>query len=136
MSIDALFAVQDAIYDALAADPTLTTLLGGSRIYDRVPDGATPPYVVFGAHSLREAGDDAPAQEQLLTLTVWTGDDARKPGFEIATRIEALLHDAALPLSGHTLANLRLAGADIARQPNARLTQTSLRFRAVTHGAA
>ena len=47
---DALFAVQQAVYNALAASTEVQALLGNPpRIYDHVPPNAVFPYIAFGA---------------------------------------------------------------------------------------
>jgi hypothetical protein len=41
-------ALRAAIHDALIADATLTTMLGGPKIYDEPPRAAAFPYVTLG----------------------------------------------------------------------------------------
>ena len=45
MTGSALPSVVNAAVDALAADATLTTLLGSAKVYTFVPDNTTAPYV-------------------------------------------------------------------------------------------
>jgi len=47
MPKNATSALQAAMVSRLKADPELNFLLGGPRIYDRVPQGAPPPYVTL-----------------------------------------------------------------------------------------
>jgi len=57
MSYGASAALQQAVYQALLADPALDTLVQGA-IYDALPQGTLPPlYVTLGPEDVRDATD-------------------------------------------------------------------------------
>jgi hypothetical protein len=71
---DALFAVQQAIYSALAASTEVQALLGNPpRVYDHVPPNVTFPYVAFGAIAAQPFDDkDRTGFTQTITLDIWS----------------------------------------------------------------
>lgn len=126
------FAVQNAIRTALAEDAALASLLGGPFVYDEVPAGEPPLYVVLGEAETRDwSVADAKAHEHFITLEVVTNERSRAAAQSIASRIKQVLDDAALLLSGHRLVNLRLVFWNVSRRSN-RNCGASLRFRAAT----
>jgi hypothetical protein len=55
----ASWALQRSVYQALAGSSALTTLLGGARIYDDAPQGASFPFITLG-QSVFAIGAPAP----------------------------------------------------------------------------
>lgn len=109
--------VRRGIYGKLAGDTTLNNMLGTpaagfskSIYFQQAPDDAPFPFVVFNRQSgLPTEAFQAPSA---LETDVWlvkavdrdtTADDAEA----IAARIQALLNDASLSISGATLLYLR-----------------------------
>lgn len=134
--MDAATALQASIYSALSGDATLTGLIGAARIYDRVPRGATHPFVVFTQASDRPLdGDLPPLREHRLTLEIRSTARGRKEATGIAERIEALLAGAALTLNGHRLVSLSVVDRTFLSADDRRSMVASLRFRAVTEPA-
>jgi len=129
----AAWALQKSVHAALTADVPLTALLGGPRIYDDVPRGASFPYLTFGLSTERDwsTGGEAGA-EHVLTLHVWSEAGGRKETHEIIGAVRAALHDAALTLVGHRLVNLRHELSDARREPDGETYHGIVRFRAVT----
>lgn len=127
------FALQKAIHSKLAGDAGVLALLGGPRIYDDVPRGATPPYVTFGLSTERDwsAGEE-PGDEHILTLHVWSGLAGRHQAQEIIGAMRSALHDQSLTLSGHRLINLRHEFSDARREPEGEGYRGLVRLRAVT----
>lgn len=126
-------ALKTALVSLLAGDPTLTSLMGGQKVFDDVPRGQATPYVAFGDAIARENGtasDRGHVTE--LTLLVWSRQGGSQEALAIAGRIEALTDDASLTLSGHRLVLLRVAATDVRRTPEKDLTRVSLRLRAIT----
>lgn len=63
--------VQKAIYDVLVA----ASICSG-RIYDRVPDGATYPYVTIGDESVSDQSNSCnPAWDVIADVHVWSRPD-------------------------------------------------------------
>lgn len=94
------FELQKLIYDRLTGNPALSTLIG-TRVYDRVPDNPTFPYVSFGPSD--EVSDDADCIdgfEVTMQLDVWS----RAVGFPECRRIVDAVRNA-LPEDGILLAD-------------------------------
>jgi hypothetical protein len=129
----ASFALQAAVFAALADDAPLTSLLGEVRIYDDVPPRPAYPYLTFGRSSERDwsTGTDA-GTEHVLTLHVWSMAAGRKEAQAIAAAAEAALHDRALTLAGHRLVNLRHEYSEVRRDADGETIHGIIRFRAVT----
>jgi len=126
-------ALRAAIHSALSNDAALTTLLGGPRIYDEVPRGASLPYVTFGDARVSDAStDDAQITEHQVVLHGWSRQGGRGEAQELAGALLQALDDAPLTLSGHHLINLRFALADIRREADGRTYRALVRFRALT----
>lgn len=99
--------VADKAYDALAADATLTTLLGGtSKVYSHVPEDVAPPYViVLGGREApwaRETNDES-TREVDVDADVWSNYRGTKEvddlGHQVATTL--LAHASWSSLSGY-----------------------------------
>ena len=94
------YELQRRIVTLLKASPELNALIGG-RIYDRVPDSPTFPYVSFGPSD--EVSDDADCIdgfEVTMQLDVWS----RAVGFPECRRIVDAVRKA-LPEDGILLAD-------------------------------
>lgn len=94
------YELQGQIVTLLKAAPELTVLIGG-RIYDRVPESPTFPYVSFGPSD--EISDDADCIdgfEVTMQLDVWS----RAVGFPECRRIVDAVRKA-LPEGGILLAD-------------------------------
>jgi len=94
------YELQGQIVTLLKASTELTTLIGG-RIYDRVPESPTFPYVSFGPSD--EVSDDADCIdgfEVTMQLDVWS----RAVGFPECRRIVDAVRKA-LPEDGVLLAD-------------------------------
>jgi len=94
------YELQGQIVTLLKASPELTALIGG-RIYDRVPESPTFPYVSFGPSD--EISDDADCIdgfEVTMQLDVWS----RAVGFPECRRIVDAVRKA-LPEGGILLAD-------------------------------
>ncbi len=126
-------ALKQAIRDALVADATLLALLGGPAVFDEVPRQQAAPFIVFGESVTRDASSNTSrGHDTLLTLHVLSTRGGQREAQLIAARVEALLHDAALTLAGHQLANLTLASSESRRERNNEATRATLKFRAFT----
>ena len=125
----AAWALQQAVFAALVADHTLTTLCNG-RIFDAVPRGATFPYIVIGEAEEQDAG--SPASEHTLSLHLWSRGNGTREIKQLASAVRSCLDGAPLTLDGHVLVGLAFLSADYARQSDGETYRGSLRFRALT----
>lgn len=131
MSYGTALALQTAIYERLAADTTLSALVG-SAIYDAVPPGISEgTYVALGQEVVREASDKT-GQGALHEFTVSVVSDSA--GFakakEAAAAISDALVDAPLVLTRGTLISLNFHRARARRVQDADMRRIDLRFRA------
>ncbi len=112
---DALFAAQQAVFDALAADTDIQGLLGNPpRIYDHAPPGAVFPYLMFGAAHI--ASYDAKIEtgfEQIITLNIWSRYRGSKEVKDILQATYDALHRAALTVTGQVFLSCEFHGADL-----------------------
>lgn len=99
-------AVDKGLYAALTGDSTLTGLLSGTAaIYQgRAPDGAQTPYIVYSKVTGRPSftfTQKAWDEPLYAVKAVDERNSAARAG-TIAARIETVLTDAALSVSGRT----------------------------------
>jgi hypothetical protein len=136
MPTTASAALRAAMHDALIADASLTSLLGGPNVYDEPPRSAAFPYVTLGEARVSDfsAGDEA-GQEHQLVLHSWSRQGGHNEAHLIAGALLAALDDAPLTLADHRLVNFRFAVADVRREADGRTYHALVRFRAVTEPA-
>jgi hypothetical protein len=130
----AIIALRKAVHAALVADTALTGMLGGPRIHDEPPRAAKGLYVVFGSANAEDwssTGDEA--AEQRFDLVVWGANSGgTATALMVAARIEAVLHEANLALTGHRLVSLRWQATASARDERSNLPRVTVTLRAVT----
>jgi Protein of unknown function (DUF3168) len=128
--------LQKAVFEALAADAALTSLLGGGKIYDHAPANVAFPYLTFGRTSIFDwsTGTES-GTEQLFTLHVWSKAKGKKETLAIMEAARALLDDAALELDEHHVVNMRLEFAEARYDEDLSVHHGLLRFRVVTEPA-
>jgi hypothetical protein len=131
MSYGASAALQQAVYQALLADPALDTLVQGA-IYDALPPGTLPPlYVTLGPEDVRDAtdgtGDGAWHRFTVSVVTDGAGFHAAK---EAAAAISDALVDTDLTLARGRLAGLHFFRARARREGTGALRRIDLTFRA------
>jgi hypothetical protein len=132
----AAVSLRAAIHDALIADGSLAALLGGPKVYDEPPRGASFPYVTLGDARVTDFSTGSePGEEHQLTLHAWSRQGGHCEAHRIAGALLQALDDAPLPLADHRLINLRFAVADVRREADGRTYHALVRFRAVTEPA-
>ena len=128
-----VLALRRAILARLSADAPLTAMLGGARVYDEAPPGAPAPRIAFSDAQSRDwSAQSSHGAEQFLVLSVWSGARGTREALDIADCVVALLDEAALPLSGHRLIDLRFVALATKREQNGRYARADIRFRATT----
>jgi len=131
--MSATWELQKGIYETLAGDPTLTGLLGGAKIFDRVPQDARFPYVTLGHTQDRDwSTGTEDGREHILTFHVFSRVGGARETQEIIAAVDEALKDAPIALPGHALVNLRFEFADARRDPDGETMHGILRYRAVT----
>lgn len=102
-----LFAFQDALYDLLSADATLTALMPGG-VYDHVPQETTYPYAVMGYATTDNAGTKTEDMRDFtITIDVWSRYEGHKQTKQIQERIRTLLHRQSLALSAGRVVDMQ-----------------------------
>lgn len=130
----ASWALQTAIFAALAADAGIKAVLGDPpRVYDEVPRNAAMPYLVIGDDKETDWNTSTDTgTEHALILHVWSRARGRKESKAIADAIRTALDDANLAPPGHTLIGIKYQSAEFLRQTDGQTYHAILRFRAVT----
>jgi len=105
MSVPGLTAsVHKVVHDALLAKAGLTALIG-TRVYDRVPPAATPPYVVIGTIQIDDDQTQfSDASEISVTVHVWSAGSTTNKGSIEAKKIGGYVRQALateLQFEGH-----------------------------------
>ena len=122
-----------AIRATLLADATLTSQLGGAKVFDDAPSGTPTPYVIFADTQWRDwSATLSRGAEQIFVLSVWSTQRGVREALDIAERIIELLDEAPLTLGGAHLVDLRFTQLETRRDNAGRFARANLRFRATT----
>ena len=125
--------LQKAAYETLKADSGFIALLGGTYIYDDVPQTAEFPFVVLDQMRINDwsTGTER-GSEHILMLHIWSRYKGKQEAYEIADAIRSLLDDAELTLDDNRLINLTHQYSDLKRDTDGETYHGVIRFRAVT----
>ncbi len=127
--------LQAAVFARLLADADLLAALGGPRIFDGAPRGTDFPYVTLGAAGQADWSDgSAKGGDVSLTLHVWSRQGGKKEAWAIAGLLMRLLHDEPLALADHQLVTLRVAFAEVRRDPDGITEHGVVRLEALVEG--
>lgn len=133
MTMDAAWALQTALYNALSGDAELQQTLGNpARIYDTVPSDASFPLLQLGSVRMRPYTGIAGGYEHIIRLTVFSRWGGRKESKAISKRLRELLQNARLTLEGHEMIQARMVFEDHLKIREPDIMQGSLRYRFVT----
>lgn len=124
-------ALQKAVFERLASDATMTTLVG-SAVYDAIPHGTVRgTYVALGPEDVRDASDDTGyGAWHEIVVSVVTDEAGFSTAKAVATAISDALVDAPLTLDRGTLVALNFFRARARRVQDADIRRIDLRFRA------
>lgn len=129
-------ALQAALFQALSGDAVITSLIGGSKVFDGAPRNAEAPYLHLGEMRARDWSTGTEAGSEIdFAVVAWSRLPGRSEGMAISDRVIALLHDQALDLDDHRLVNLRHVATETARSDKPEGRRTVARFRAVVEPA-
>ena len=108
-------------------------LLGGSYVYDFVPQRAAYPFVSLGNVVSRDWSTSSErGDEHALTLHIWSKARGKKQCHLIVSSVRRVLHDVELSVEDHSLVNLRHEFSDVRLDPDGETFHGIVRFRAVT----
>ncbi len=125
--------LQEAIYVALTQTTGLTTLLGGTKIYDFVPRHTKPPYITIGiTQEFDWSTSTEEGREHIITLHTWTLNQGRREADEIQQTIEGIMAAASLTMTNHLMVNLAFEFSEIRRDPDGETLHGILRYRVTT----
>lgn len=124
-------ALQAAVYQQLANDAVLTSLVGAS-IYDALPNGTLPDtYVLLGADVTRDASDGTGGGAwHRLTVSVISQEAGFHTSKSVAAAISDALVDAPLILSRGRLVALHFFRARAVREDTGDTRRIDIIFRA------
>lgn len=129
-------ALQAEIYSTLIASSNLTTALGGAFIYDDVPNGQKPPYVVFGTAVYSNwSTSTEDGTEHAISLDIWSTENGRKQVLEISQHIVEALDALPQIVSGHHLINMTNESVEVSRNVESGYFHGTLNYRAITEPA-
>ena len=133
MPINPNLALQSGLYTALVSDSPLTTLLGGSHVFDHLPRGQQYPYVVIGTLSSRDYSTGTEiSDEHFVTLYTWSRSQGKTQVYEIMDAIKRVLHDSPLNLTDHHLVQMRQVSTEVKFDKVSYAYLGTIRLRAVT----
>lgn len=106
--------------------------VSGGRIYDKVPEGPTFPYVTIGSSfEIQDDADCIPGVEIDFRLHVWS----RAPGFpeclRVAEATRAALHRQELTLDENAFVLVEHIRTDKLRDPDGLTSHAVVEFRAI-----
>lgn len=133
--MDTSLALQAAIVAALKTDVAVDAIVG-ERVYDRVPDNANLPYVVYGDDQVLQ--DDADAGDCLsegfevfVTLHAWSKAYGQVEAKRLGGAIRSALHNAELTITDHRLITFEHDSTRYLRDPGGLQSHGVVTFRAL-----
>lgn len=136
MPIDPERALAAALIARLRADAGVTAQVG-ARTWDQPPADPVFPYLHLGRVETRPlGGHPAEGVELVATITCVSRFGGKEEAQGVGAAVRAALHDAALSVTDHRLANLRVTFQDTFRASDWRTTYGVTRLRAVLEPVA
>jgi hypothetical protein len=123
-------ALQKAIYETLAADPELVSLLGDNGVFDHRVTGKPMPYLVISDITTTDFGPEA--EEHMMTIEAWSDRPGRLEVQSIAGRVMELFEEVQPTLSDSILVNLQHRTTRVRREAKTNALLAEMSFRAVT----
>ncbi|WP_308908966.1 DUF3168 domain-containing protein [Pseudokordiimonas caeni] len=115
MSAFAPMKLQQAVFAALAADPTLAAKVAG--IHDGPPDHARMPYIALGDTSTEDASTKSHAGQRVsFDVLVWSDAGGQMEAKELMAHADAALTASPITLEGLSLVYLRLVSSGVTRR--------------------
>lgn len=119
--------LQKAVYAQLSGDATLLALVNG--IFDFVPQDTDFPYIIIKNPRVSDWSTKTTQGAKVdFEVEIFTRERGSKSCFEIIDRIDELLDDASLTVTGHTLVDLQTGSAQVTQQRDGLTYHGILRF--------
>lgn len=134
---EAMFAVQDAVYDLLVANAGMQAVLGNPpRIYDYVPQNAVFPYLTLGDTRAENFDTkDGVGINQLITLHAWSRYRGQKEMKDILKAVNLALHRSSMTVSGYNFTDCRFESAETFLDDDGLTYHGLCRYRLITQTA-
>lgn len=134
MSVEA--AMQKAIVGRLKDDAAVSAIISG-RVYDRVPAGATLPYVhIRGIQAIDDGADCINGIEVFVDLDVWSNAVGKVEASRAAAAVRAALNFAPLVLDEpYALAEIGHRDTNVGDGGDGILSRARMTFRALVESA-
>ncbi|WP_420863755.1 DUF3168 domain-containing protein [Algirhabdus cladophorae] len=131
MSYGVSAALQQAVYQQLSNDASITALVG-SAVYDTIPSGTLPDtYVSLGPEVVRDRSDKTGSgANHIFEVSVVTTIAGFATAKSVGAAISDALHRADMALSRGTLVGLVFVRADAKRIGSGDTRRIDLKFRA------
>lgn len=124
--------MQKGIYETLANNAAVTSLLGGIKIFDTNPLAASYPYLTLGQTIERDwSTGNEDGTEHIVTLHVWSRAGGKQEAQAILGKIHEALHDSPITLAEHRLVKLRHEFAEARQEADGETYHGIARFRAI-----
>jgi hypothetical protein len=118
--------------NALSADAGLTALIGSGRIFDDVPPGTRPPYLVFTEATVSDWSTGTEEGEaHRPVIEIWSAEKGRREVSEIGAAVRAALASPGPLDAPWHLVSFRHETTRFERDPQTEYYRGVLRFRAL-----
>ncbi|RWC51051.1 MAG: DUF3168 domain-containing protein [Mesorhizobium sp.] len=125
--------LQQALFQRLRSDASLSALLGGAGLLEQPADNAAFPHVTCGQTSAFDWDTGAENNDdQLITLHVWSKAQGDAETLAIMDAIKARLADAVLVIGPRGQTRLSLEFTEARHDEELLVHHGLLRFRAIT----
>lgn len=130
--MSASLELRRALITHLRSDSSVTSLLGGPKVFDHVPDSARDPYIQVRENARAWDTSTDYGKEHDVEINAWSSKEGRKEIDEIMRAVELSVRSASLSLNGHRLVSIRFALMDVVREDQGQTYFGYARYRAVT----
>lgn len=126
----AIWALQEAVYQELSSDATLLALIPG--IFQHVPQETALPYAVIVPQGTEDWSTSTKEGQQVQILVqMYMREAGSKKILEATQRVRELLHEMALSVTDFVLVSLRVEDADIMLGADGLTYQATLHLKAL-----
>lgn len=130
----AIYALQEAIYQELSGDTTFLALV--PSIFQHVPEETAFPYAVIVPQGTEDwSTSTKEGQQAEISVRVYMREAGSKKALEAAERVRVLLHEAPLTVTGFVLVSLRVEETDITLGADGLTYQSAIRLQALMQEA-
>ena len=126
--ISALYGLQKAIYDTITGDATIMALITG--VYDSPTLNTPYPYITIGeCTSVPWRNHSHPGEEITVTIHIWSNYEGFKEALDINKRLNQLLGDQDLTVTGWNCVKSWFDFSDTIRDPDGVVRHVVARYR-------